>query len=118
MADYNETIEFRLADGASNMMGRVELGFHGLWGSVCDRGWENQDADVICRQLGFNKALIATHNSAFGRGVGHVWDGNLDCKGEESRVEECLVSMFPASGSCLNHVEDAGVICEGAGYYV
>ena len=35
--------------------GIVELydNLHDLWGSACARDWDKEDADVICRQLGF-----------------------------------------------------------------
>ena len=53
-----------MADGISDGNGRVELCYRGVWGTVCDDLWDDDDAAVVCRQLGY---------SAEGRLYNSVW---------------------------------------------
>ena len=49
--------KLRLVDGISPNRGRLEIVKDGLWGSVCSFHFDKTDADVACRQMGFNYAV-------------------------------------------------------------
>ena len=40
--------------GGNTSAGEVQLLYGNLWGSVCYSGWDNRDAGVVCKQLGYN----------------------------------------------------------------
>jgi len=52
--------DIRLQDGQNLLEGRVELCNNNQWGTVCDNLWDSNDADVVCKQLGFSPTSM--HN--------------------------------------------------------
>ena len=108
-------LEVRLVNGPNNGSGRVEVhvryNARGTWGTVCDDGWDLNDANVVCRMLGFFRASSAPVMAAYGAGYGEIHLDEVECTGSENSLEDCIKSKF-GDHDCT-HFEDAGVICEG-----
>ena len=99
----------RLVNGSTQYEGRVEVQYNGEWGTVCDDGWDLNDAQVVCRQLGFGTAIAARDNAYYGQGSGQIWLEELNCTGTELTIENCSHNGW-GNEDCL-HREDAGVKC-------
>ena len=93
--------------------GRVEVFYNGTWGTVCDDSWDLQDADVVCRQLGYNGALSAPRAAAFEKGTGPIWLDDVGCFGNEKSIFQCGHQGWGVE-NCW-HSEDAGVVCRPKG---
>ena len=93
--------------------GRVEVFYNGKWGTICDNLWGSQDADVVCRQLGYDGALSAPRAAAFGQGTGPIWLDNVRCIGNEKSILRCSHQGWGIEN--CGHSKDAGVVCQPIG---
>ena len=105
----------RLVDGPTKYEGRVEVYHNGEWGTVCDDGWDLNDAQVVCNELGFGKAIAVRHSAFYGKGRGKkIWLDDVDCVGTEWTIGNCLHQGWNAHN--CRHSDDAGVICSSGKY--
>nr|XP_028584871.1 neurotrypsin-like [Podarcis muralis] len=100
----------RLVGGKKSFEGRVEVYHGGLWGTICDDQWDDKDAEVICRQLGFSGSPKAVSWAQFGQGLGPILLDEVECSGNELSLDQCKKSSWEEHN--CDHIEDAGVICD------
>uniref|UniRef100_A0A3B1KB05 SRCR domain-containing protein n=1 Tax=Astyanax mexicanus TaxID=7994 RepID=A0A3B1KB05_ASTMX len=101
----------RLVDGDSRCAGRVEV-LHGeSWFTVCDADFNQQDAEVVCRELGCGSPVEVLGAAAFGRGEGPVWSEELQCRGDESEITLCPITSSHKYN--CSHGNDVGLVCSG-----
>ncbi|KAJ8034478.1 Neurotrypsin [Holothuria leucospilota] len=101
----------RLVGGSSDSSGRVEVFMNRGWGTICDDGWDMEDAIVVCRQLGYQNATSAPIEEFFGRGSASVCMTDVQCTGNETSLTECTKEERQTYN--WRNSYDAGVVCEG-----
>ncbi|XP_052271847.1 deleted in malignant brain tumors 1 protein-like [Dreissena polymorpha] len=112
--DCNSTSGFniRLVNGSRPSQGRLEVFYNNIWGTVCDHGFNNSTAIVVCRMLGFSGngfAPAALNSTTYGQGTGQIWLDDLKCNGTESSLSYCRTKNW-GEHNC-GHSEDVGVDC-------
>ena len=90
---------------------RLDVKYDGKWGTVCDEGFTDKAATVVCKSLGFSNGGEARRA---GGGQGPIWLSQVACAGSEGNLEWCPHSPWGNTKDC-DHSMDAGVCCRGPG---
>ena len=103
----------RLVDGSGSYEGRVEV-YYGHWGTVCDDYYfGTNEANVVCRELGYQGATRYYTYAYFGQGSGPIWLSNLACTGDETSLHYCSHNGIGIINRYCDHYDDVGVVCQG-----
>ena len=90
----------RLIDGINKLEGRVEIQYQGIWGTICDDGWDDIKATIVCKELGFLNGT-ATQQALFGSDTtSPVWLDQVNCTGSESKLSHCIHHGATNTGNC------------------
>uniref|UniRef100_A0A668U0F5 SRCR domain-containing protein n=1 Tax=Oreochromis aureus TaxID=47969 RepID=A0A668U0F5_OREAU len=88
----------RLLNGSSLCSGRLEVKSNQSWSSVCEADFDQQDAEVVCKELGCGPPL-ALQGALYGEVEAPVWSKEFQCGGHESALLDCR-SSGSARNSC------------------
>ena len=98
----------RLTGGYSAHEGRVEFN---QWATVCDDGWDDADALVVCRELGFPMTEVTALRYPGGDEGQPILFDQVACNGSEDGLLQCPNAGI-GNHNC-SHQQDAGVHCGG-----
>ncbi|KAK3517670.1 hypothetical protein QTP70_015267, partial [Hemibagrus guttatus] len=82
------------------------------WSTVCDADFDQQDAEVVCRELDCGIPVTVLGSATFGRGESQVWTEELQCRKTESDFSFCPTSSS-LKHSNWSHDDDVGLTCSG-----
>ncbi|KAL8562815.1 hypothetical protein ACOMHN_004507 [Nucella lapillus] len=92
--------------------GFVEVFANGQWGTICDDDWDDHDAAVVCRMIGFSQTgAKATTHSRDGHGGGLIVMDHVHCQGTETHIVDCGITQNNWAHHTCTHAQDAGVQC-------
>ena len=116
-----------------SIAGRVEICIDGHYGTLCDHSWDNEEASVVCTQLGLSPygmilccielldslaqrlclltGAIADTSETFSDDSTPTLLNDLSCNGTEVSVGQC--NNNTVVGISCGQYEDAGIVCQG-----
>ena len=102
---FSDRIELHGGDGFS--YGNVfATNLNGYFGPVCDDGWGDIEATIVCQQLGFWSGEART-SSTWGSVPNMFSMDQVQCTGNERTLQDCY---YEPRDDCDSN-EGAGVLC-------
>jgi len=112
--------QMRLTD-CSRFACRLEVFHEEKWGTVCEKGFNDGAAEMVCTALGFRAGGVGKVGCAlqtkYGMceenkaGTGAIWLSHVNCFGFERDLDGC--QHLPWGSAPCFHSEDMGVCCKG-----
>ncbi|XP_023207048.1 scavenger receptor cysteine-rich type 1 protein M160-like isoform X4 [Xiphophorus maculatus] len=78
----------RLVQGTNRCSGRLEVKTDQSWSSVCEKDFDLQDAEVVCREIGCGPPSVH-HGALYGEAEAPVGSREFLCEGSESALLKC-----------------------------
>jgi deleted-in-malignant-brain-tumors protein 1 len=88
-------------------IGRLEINYNGVWGTVCGDIFDNTDAAVACYMLGYDGGWMV--NNQYGPGTGIIWLDDVACSGSEPSLANCGHNGWGVHN--CDHSKDVAISC-------
>ena len=89
--------------------GKLMIKMHGNEGTVCRDGWDDTDADVLCRSLGYVGGIELGTFTEYSLSD-PIWLTNIQCTGNETSLNQCSVET-DVDSTCIRDLSPAGAMC-------
>ncbi|XP_070826699.1 CD5 antigen-like [Chaetodon trifascialis] len=96
----------RLVNGTNLCSGRLQVRSNQSWSSVCGHDFRQQEAEVVCRELGCGAPSVL-QGGLYGDVEAPAWTTGFRCEGHESALLDCDSS---AQNNCSSG-KAAGLTC-------
>ncbi|XP_043093899.1 antigen WC1.1-like [Puntigrus tetrazona] len=79
--------------------------------SVCESVFDQQDAEVVCRELDCGAPVQVLREAAFNKGDTQMWTREIQCRGDESHISFCSISSSNKHNCTSDNIVE--LICSG-----
>ncbi len=100
-----------MVGGPTSYSGRLSIYHNGEWGSICDHGFFDKEANIACKELGHTGGR-ARRGAIYGQGDGRIWLDALDCSNADfngTRLMKCHHGGW-GNHDCT-HKDDVSIDC-------
>ncbi|XP_049420340.1 scavenger receptor cysteine-rich type 1 protein M130-like [Epinephelus fuscoguttatus] len=107
----NSLVFARLVNGTGLCSGRLEVKSNQSnqsWSSVCEDDFDQQDAEVVCRELGCGAPSVL-QGALYGEVEAPMWTKEFQCGGNESALLDCRSSG--SDGNTCSSGKAVGLTC-------
>ena len=107
---YVSSGSVKLVDGPNSCSGRVEVMSNQSWVPVCEGDFDQQDAEVVCRQLNCGAPSVL-QGALYGEGKAPMSTKEFQCEGSETALQDCRTS--DSTRNTCSPDKTIGLTCSG-----
>ena len=86
----------------------MEVIRYGIFGSLCDAGWNDVDATVLCRAMGY---VVGYATNGTNTGADPMILTKVDCIGNETNIGQCKYAPLNDGHECNDRSTRAAALC-------